>query len=100
VINGTLCSYRFTLTSNLTEMGALMGWLDRTKAWQNYLLRGLYNRLAEIKRQIEKQDGVKKTLLPNGLIRVVDIDGTTITRPPLFWELKEFAELRKIKGGG
>ncbi|MBA7638664.1 hypothetical protein ES703_46320 [subsurface metagenome] len=97
MIQGTLCSSRFLLTANILEMGALLRWLDEGKAWEYPFLQGLYARLVEMKRQIEKQAGVKKSLLPDGQIKQVDIDGNTIIRPPMHWELKELRELRKVK---
>ena len=49
-------------------------------------LKNVYEQLIVIKRQIEKEVGVEKELLPSGLLKITDRDGNTIIRPPQEWE--------------
>ncbi|NVM23965.1 MAG: hypothetical protein HWN68_19575 [Desulfobacterales bacterium] len=49
-------------------------------------LKNVYEQLIEIKKQLEKEAGVEKELLPNGLLKLTDKDGNTIVRPPMDWE--------------
>ena len=49
-------------------------------------LKNVYEQLIEIKEQIEKEAGVEKELLPNGLLKITDRGGNIIIRPPMEWE--------------
>ena len=49
-------------------------------------LKNVYEQLIEIKKQIEKEVGVEKELLPNGLLKITDRAGNIIIRSPQEWE--------------
>lgn len=67
------------------QTGILFGMIMESEH-RNGPLKSVYEQLIEIKKQVEKADGVEKELLPNGLLRITDRDGITIIRPPQEWE--------------
>ncbi len=67
------------------QTGILFGMIMESDH-RNGSLKSVYEQLIEIKKQVEKADGVEKELLPDGLLRITDRAGTTIIRPPQEWE--------------
>ncbi len=49
-------------------------------------LKEVYKQLLDFQKQIEKAAGIRKELLPNGLLKLTSSDGVTIIRPPYEWE--------------
>jgi len=73
------------LRLNAWEAGVLMGLIaedERAKV----SLKPVFEQLLDMKKQLEKEAGVKKYLLPDGLIRITDAMGNTIIRAPYEWE--------------
>lgn len=70
---------------NYFQGGILFGMILENEHRDTHL-KSVYEQLIEIRKQIEKNDGVKKELLPNGLLRITDSSGFVITRPPQEWE--------------
>lgn len=77
----------YSLRLNAFETGLLMGLLERHRKTDG-VFENIYAQLVDLKKQIEAADGVKKTLLPDGLVRLDDGE-TVITRPMMEWEKKE-----------
>lgn len=65
-------------------MGMIEGAEERVKP----SLSGVRSQLVAMKRDIEKDVGVTKNLLPNGMLEITDVDGNRIIRPPYSWEVE------------
>ncbi len=70
---------------NYFQSGILMAMIMKSEH-KDGPLKSVYEQLIEIKKQIEKEVGVEKELLPSGLLKITDRDGNTIIRPPHEWE--------------
>jgi len=77
-----------TLTVNSFESGALMGLILKEEEHTKPPLSGVYKQLVEIKKRIEKAEGVTKEFLPGGKLQVTDPAGIIITRDPYPWEVE------------
>lgn len=78
---------QYTLTVNPFEGGFLMGLIEEQGDPAKKPLSGVWKQLVEIKKQIEKAEGVTKEVLPGGMLKISDRDGYTITREPYSWEI-------------
>lgn len=67
------------------QTGILFGMIMESEH-RNGSLKSVYEQLIDIKKQVEKADGVEKELLPDGLLRITDRAGNVIIRPPQEWE--------------
>ncbi len=67
------------------QSGILMAMIMESE-YKDGHLAGVYEQLIEIKRQIEKEVGVEKELLPSGLLKITDRAGNIIIRSPQEWE--------------
>ena len=74
---------------NYLQGGIIFGFILDSEHRDTYL-KSVYEQFIEIKKQIEKEGGVEKELLPNGLLRITDSGGTVIIRPPQDWETLTF----------
>lgn len=70
---------------NYFQSGILMGMIMESEHKDRHL-KSVYEQLIDIKKQVEHDAGVEKELLPNGLLKITDRDGTIIIRPPQEWE--------------
>ncbi len=78
-----------TLKVNAFEGGCLMGLImqaeeDRTRS----ALDDVWKQLVALKKAAEKEAGVTKEILPGGMIRIKDKDGTVIIRQPFPYEVE------------
>jgi len=78
----------YTVTVNAFEAGVLMGMIEGAEERIKPSLSGVRKQLVALKKDIEKADGVVKTLLPTGMLEIIDEDGNRITRPPYSWEIE------------
>lgn len=78
----------YTVQVNAFEAGVLMGMIEAAEDRLKPALRGLMGQLIAMKRDIEKADGVTKSLLPDGRLEIKDADGNRIIRPPYSWEIE------------
>lgn len=78
----------YTLSVNAFEAGVLMGVIMQEENRIKASLSGVWNQLVKMKKDIEKADGVVKELLPGGLLKITDRDGTTIIRAPYPYEVE------------
>jgi len=78
------------ITMNIFASGVLLSVLEDMAAWQDgHPLHKVYWQLVAAKKQIEKHDGVKKILLQNGMVLMVDDEGNMIQREAMRWEKQE-----------
>ena len=80
-------SQYYAIRVNAFETGLLMGLLEKERQTDG-LFKNIYDQLTDLKKQTEAADGVKKTFLPNGMVRLDDGE-TVITRPIMEYERKE-----------
>ena len=51
-------------------------------------LKPVYEQLIALKKQAEEEAGVKKEVLPGGVLKITDRDGTVIIREPYPFEVE------------
>ncbi len=78
----------YTIEVNAFEAGVLMGMIEGAEGRLKPSLTGVRGQLVAMKRDIEKADGVVKTILPNGMLEIKDADGNRIIRAPYSWEIE------------
>lgn len=78
----------YTVQVNAFEAGVLMGMIEGAEERVKPSLSGVRSQLVAMKRDIEKDVGVTKNLLPNGMLEITDVDGNRIIRPPYSWEVE------------
>ena len=77
-----------TLHLNCFELGVLTGLLIQADDRTRLALDGVLKQLMTIKKVIEEEAGVTKEVLPGGMIKSTDKDGTVIIREPLPHEIE------------
>lgn len=78
----------YSITVNAFEAGTLMGMIESAEDRIKPSLSGIRSQLILMKRDIEKDAGVTKTILPGGILEIKDEDGNRIIRPPYSWEIE------------
>lgn len=76
------------ITINTYQAGMLMGMLE-AQGKQHGPMETIWQQLIAIKKKVDSDAGVVKTILPGGMVRLLDDQGTTIVRPAMEWELKQ-----------
>ena len=79
---------RYMLSVNSFESGVLMGLFEKEGDRIKKPLSSVWRQLIEIKKRIEKAEGVTKEFLPGGVLKITDPYGNTIIREPLSWEIE------------
>ena len=77
-----------TLHLNGFELGFLTGLIMQADDRTRLALDGVWKQLMTIKKVIEEEAGVTKEVLPGGMIKSTDKDGTVIIREPLPHEIE------------
>ena len=78
----------YAIQVNAFEAGVLMGMIEGAEDRIKPSLTGVRTQLIAMKRDIEKADGVVKTILPNGMLELTDEDGNRVIRAPYSWEIE------------
>ena len=78
----------YTLKVNSFECGVLHGVIMQLDDRNRQALSSVWEQLLEIKRQVEQEAGVKKEVLPGGMLRITDRDGNVIIRAPYPFEIE------------
>jgi len=78
---------KVAITMSVLESGFLLAKLEEISAWDTPLA-GIYWQLVEVKKGMEKDAGVKKTFMPNGMVHMKDRDGRIVVRELMYWENK------------
>ena len=78
----------YTLKVNSFECGVLQGVIMQLDDRNRQALSSVWEQLLEIKRQVEQEAGVKKEVLPGGMLRITDRDGNVIIRAPYPFEIE------------
>lgn len=78
----------YSITVDTFEAGVLMGMIEKEGDRVRRPLSNVWMQLVELKRKVEKANGVVKKLLPNGMLELTDVDGNRIIRLPYSWEVE------------
>ncbi len=78
----------YPITMNTFEAGLLAGLIDSLDERRKQALSHVFKQLIDLKKQIDKECGVVRTLLPNGMLELKDNAGNRIVRPPYSWEVE------------
>jgi len=78
----------YTIKLNSFEAGVLMGVIIQLDDRQRQALKPVYEQLVALKKQVEEEAGVKKEILPGGMLKITDRDGNLIIREPYPWEVE------------
>lgn len=76
----------YTIKLNSFELGVLTGVIMQLDERKQRALKSVGEQLLEYKRQFEQEAGVKKEVLPGGMLRITDRNGLVIIREPLPFE--------------
>jgi len=77
----------YTVKFNALEGGVLNGLIMQSDDRSQLILQPVLDQLIDIKKQIELDAGVKKEIIPGGMLKLTDRDGTVIIREPFPWEV-------------
>ncbi|TET10079.1 hypothetical protein E3J84_04455, partial [Candidatus Aerophobetes bacterium] len=78
----------YMLRVNAFEAGLLMGVIMQDEELIKHTLANVWKQLVEMKKEIEEAEGVKKEVLPGGMLQITDNDGNIIIRRPYPWEIE------------
>lgn len=77
----------YIIKLNVFELGVLTGVIMQSDDKSQRALKPVWDQLIDLKKQFEAEAGVKKEILPGGLLKITDRDGTVIVRQPYPWEV-------------
>jgi len=78
----------YSIKVNSFEMGILVGVISELDDRQKQALKPVWEQLIALKKQFEEEAGVKKEIIPGGLLKLSDKFGNTIIREPYSWEVE------------
>ncbi len=76
----------YIIKLNPYELGFLHGIIMQLDDKDQRALKPICQQLVELKRQFEQEAGVKKEVLPGGMLKITDKDGNMIIRAPYPFE--------------
>ncbi len=79
----------YTIKLNSFELGALTGIIMQLDDRKRQALKPVWEQLIAFKKQAEEEAGVKKEVLPGGMLKITDKDGTVIIRAPYPFEVED-----------
>jgi hypothetical protein len=77
----------YTIKLNSFELGVLTGVIMQLEDRKQQALKPVWEQLMAFKKQLEEESGVKKEVLPGGMLKITDKDGNEIIRAPYPWEV-------------
>ena len=77
----------YSIKLNSFEMGVLTGVIMELDDRNRQFLKPVWEQLIAFKKQAEKEAGVKKEVLPGGMLKITDKDGNVIIRAPYPYEV-------------
>ena len=78
----------YTIKLNSFELGVLTGVIMQLDERKQRALKPVYEQLIALKKQFEEEAGVKKEIIPGGMLRITDRDGNVIIREPYPFEVE------------
>lgn len=76
----------YSIKLNSFESGILLGAIMQMEDRNRQALNHVWEQLVAFKRQAEREAGVKKEVLPGGMLKITDKDGNVIIRQPYPYE--------------
>lgn len=78
---------KYTVQGSAFELGFLLGFISKHEDKRSReVLQNIKQQLIAIQDSLKKRVGVTVEKLPNGMLKFVALDGTTIIREPYEWE--------------
>ena len=77
----------YSIKLNSFELGVLTGVIMQLEDRKRQSLKNVWDQLIAFKRQFEEEAGVKKEILPGGMLKITDKDGNVIIREPYPFEI-------------
>lgn len=81
-------SVYFPIKINALQSGCLMGLITSANPQTQRILGDVTKQLTTLKKRFEEEAGVTKEVLPGGIIKSTDKDGTVIMREPMPHEIE------------
>ncbi|MBA7476967.1 hypothetical protein ES707_12363 [subsurface metagenome] len=78
----------YSIKLNSFEMGVLTGLIMQSDDRNQRALKPVWEQLIAFKKQVEEEAGVKKEVLPGGMLKITDKDGNVIIREPYPFEVE------------
>ena len=78
----------YTIKLNGFELGILTGVIMQSDDRTRQLVKPVWEQLMALKKQFEEEAGVTKEIIPGGMLKITDRDGTVKIREPYPWEVE------------
>lgn len=78
----------YSIKLNGVELGVLTGVIMQLDDRKRQALKSVWEQLITLKKQAEEEAGVKKEMLPGGMLKLTDKDGNVIIREPYPFEVE------------
>ncbi len=78
----------YTIKFNGLELGVLTGVIMQLDDRTQQALKSVWEQLIALKKQAEEEAGVKKEIIPGGLLKLTDKYGNEIIREPYPFEIE------------
>ena len=78
----------YSIKLNGFEIGVLTAVIMQLDDRRRQALKGVWEQLITLKKQAEEEAGVKKEILPGGMLKLTDKDGNVIIRAPYPFEIE------------
>lgn len=78
----------YSIKLNSFELGVLTGVIMQLDGRKQQLLKPVWEQLIALKNQFEQESGVKKEVLPGGMLKITDNQGNVIIRAPYPYEVQ------------
>lgn len=77
-----------TIKLSSIEAGALMAVIMQLDDRKRQALKGVWEQLIALKKKAEEEAGVRKEIIPGGMLKITDKDGNVIIREPYPFEIE------------
>ncbi|HUV55789.1 MAG TPA: hypothetical protein VMV84_01020 [Dehalococcoidales bacterium] len=78
----------YIIKVNALEAGVLQGVISELDDGKKQALKPVWEQLMALKKQFEEEAGVKKEIIPGGMLKITDRSGNAIVRVPYPWEVE------------
>ena len=77
----------YTIKVNALQLGLLTGLIITADDSTQQLLKSVLDQILDLNKQFESDAGVKKEIIPGGVLKITDRDGNVEIREPYPWEV-------------
>jgi len=78
----------YTINLNAFECGVLKGVIMQLDDRKRQALKNVWEQLIALKKKMEEEAGVRKEIIPGGMLKITDRDGNVIIRVPYPFEVE------------